>query len=601
MPTDRYSLTDRYFLDVRRSALGRAWRPRLDAAGDARALALAQRHGYPDMLARVLAGRGVAQEDAELFLAPSLRDLMPEPYRLQDMEPAVERLARAVERGERVAIFGDYDVDGACSAALLALYLRHCGVAHAIHIPDRALEGYGPNIEAIRAMAGEGASLLVTVDCGTTSHEVFAQARALGLDIVVLDHHLAPETLPDAIVVNPNRQDDLSGQGALCAAGVAFLALVALNRRLRDAGHFAREDDAPDLLGMLDLVALATVADVAPLTGLNRAFVAKGLMVMRRRERIGLTALLDSARIAGPPQAWHLGFALGPRINAGGRIGDAALGARLLLEQDPAAARAIAAELDRLNGERRAIEQATVDAAQAEALAARLDADTSSVVVVSGDDWMPGIVGLVAARLKEKFNKPSFAFGINGKYAVGSGRSIGGVDLGAAVRAAVEAGVLAKGGGHRMAAGATIDRERLGEFRAFLEERLAGAVAAARADNALRIDAAVSGMALRPDLVGAIERAGPFGAGAPEPVFGLARHVIRGAQPVGASHLRLALATPEGGRLDAIAFRAQESPLGEAIRDLMGEPAHLAVALSLDRYGGAERVQTRVIDIAKID
>ena len=561
---------------------------------------MAQQRGYPDMLARVLVGRGVSAEGAELYLNPSLRDLMPEPFRLQDMEPTVARLARAVRSGERVAIFGDYDVDGACSAALLALFLDHCGVPYALHIPDRALEGYGPNIEAIGAMAGEGARLLVTVDCGTTSHEVFADARALGLDIIVLDHHLAPESLPDALVVNPNRQDDLSGQGALCAAGVVYLALVALARRLREDSFFNSSRPAPDLLAMLDLVALATVADVAPLTGLNRAFVAKGLMVMRRRERLGLTALMDVARISGPPQAWHLGFMLGPRINAGGRIGDAALGARLMLERDPAAARAIAVQLDGLNAQRRAIEQATVEAAEAEALASAQDGETTAVVVVSGEDWLPGIVGLVASRLKERFNKPAFAFAMTGKSGVGSGRSIHGVDLGAAVRTATEDGLLIKGGGHKMAAGATVARDRLGDLRAFLDARLGAAVAAARADSALKIDAAVSVGALKPDLVHALEQAGPFGAGAPEPVFGLPRHLIRSVQPVGQTHLRVGLVAPEGGRLDAMAFGAQGKALGEALRAREGEIAHVAVSLSIDRYGGAERVQARMIDLAKI-
>ena len=593
-------MADRFFLDVKRSVLGRPWRARLDPAGDSLALALSQRHGFSDTLARVLAGRGVESDSAEGFLNPSLRALMPDPLALRDMDVAVERLARAILGGEHVAIFGDYDVDGACSAALLASYLTECGVTSAIHIPDRAREGYGPNIEAVRAMVTQGAGLLVTVDCGTTSHDVFAQCRRMGVDVVTLDHHLAPEMLPDALVVNPNRQDDLSGQGALCAAGVVFLTLVALNRRLKNAGFFDSVRSPPDLLKGLDLVALATVADVSPLTGLNRAFVAKGLLVLRRRERPGLAALMDVARVAGPPQARHLGFALGPRINAGGRIGDAALGARLLLERDPTEAAALAAKLDRLNGERRQIERASVAAAEEEARASRQD-ENGSVIVVSGSDWAPGIVGLIAARLKQKFNKPSFAFAVNGKYAVGSGRSIDGVDLGAAVRAAAEAGVLVKGGGHAMAAGATLDRERFADFRQFLETRLVRSVDASRAVDSLKIDAAITAGALRPEMVADLERAGPFGAGAPEPVFVLPHQRIESVHLVGGAHLRLTSTGPEGRSTGSIAFGAEGAELGHALRALVAERAHLAVTLSMDRYGTTERVQARVVDVAKID
>jgi len=591
----------RLFLDVERSALGRPWRPRLDIAGEQRALAIVQRHGLSDILARVLAGRGVGIDEAAAYLDPTLRALMPDPSVMQDMDAAVERLVRAVARQETVAIFGDYDVDGACSAALLAGFLDACGVPRIIHIPDRIFEGYGPNAEAIKELRGAGATLLVTVDCGTTSHEVLAGAKALGLDVIVLDHHQAPETLPDALVVNPNRQDDLSGLGALCAAGVVFMALVGLNRALRTMGFWTPSRPAPDLLEQLDLVALATVADVAALTGLNRAFVVKGLAVLRARKRRGLAALMDVARLAGPPQAWHLGFLLGPRINAGGRIGDAALGARLLLTEDPGEAERIAAELDRLNNERRAIELATVETAQAEADLALGQSGEGAAVVVAGEDWSPGIVGLVASRLKERFQRPAFAVALNGKTGTGSGRSIGGVDLGAAIRAAVEAGILIKGGGHAMAAGITVQRERLGEFRAFLEEKLATRVAAARARDALHVDSAVTAAGATRDLVQAVAAAGPFGASAPEPVFVLPRHRILNVMPVGEDHLRVSAQAADGARLDAMAFRTSASGLAEALPPLAGGPAHLAVTLSLDHYGGRERVQARILDAARAD
>ena len=420
--------SQRLFLDVAQSALGRPWRPRLDIAGEQRALAIVQRHGLSDILARVLAGRGIGIDEASAYLDPTIRELMPDPSSLQDMDAAVERLVRAVTQKETVAIFGDYDVDGACSAALLASFLDGCGVPRLVRIPDRIFEGYGPNAEAIKELRAAGASLLVTVDCGTTSHEVLAGAKALGLDVIVLDHHQAPENLPDALVVNPNRQDDLSGLGPLCAAGVVFMALVGLNRALRGLGFWTASRPAPDLLQDLDLVALATVADVAPLTGLNRAFVVKGLAVLRGRGRRGLAALMDVARLVGPPQAWHLGFLLGPRINAGGRIGDAALGAKLLLTEDASEAQEIAGELDRLNHERRAIELATVEAAQAEADMALGQSGQGAAVVVAGEDWSPGIVGLVASRLKEKFQRPAFAIALAGKTGTGSGRSIAGVD-----------------------------------------------------------------------------------------------------------------------------------------------------------------------------
>jgi single-stranded-DNA-specific exonuclease len=593
--------TSGYFLDVQSSALGRPWRSRLDPEGELRALAIAQIGGQDELIARVLAGRGVGPEAAQRHLDPTLRDLMPDPFCLRDMEAATERLKRAVECGERVAIFGDYDVDGACSAALLSEYLTACGCETIVHIPDRVTEGYGPSPEAIADFAAKGAKLVVTVDCGAVSREPFELANRLGLDVIVFDHHQAPETLPQTLaLVDPNREDDLSGLGHLCAAGVVYMALVALNRALREAG-FWNARQAPDLIAALDLVALATVADVVPLIGLNRAFVVKGLAVMRQRRRPGLAALFDVAGADGPPRPYHLGFLIGPRINAGGRIGDAALGVRLLTAADDLEARPIAVELDRLNRIRQQIEIAALAEAEAEALMSLGLEERGATVVVAGQTWPPGVVGLLAARLKERFERPAFALTLAGAQATGSGRSIAGVDLGRAVRAAVESGLAIKGGGHAMAAGVTLASERLGEWRAFLEERLGEAVAKARADAGLAVDAALTAHAATPALAHRLEAAGPYGSGNPEPVFALPRHRLAEVMPVGAGgdHLRLKAIAGDGQAVEAMAFRAAGKKLGEALARLRGAPVHLAGALAVNRYGGRERAQLRVVDVAE--
>jgi single-stranded-DNA-specific exonuclease len=590
----------RLFLDVRRSACGRAWRDRLDERGSARALAIAQRQGVSELLARVLAGRGVEADGVAEFLDPTVRRLMPDPDTLTDMAKAAARIADAIERKEKIAIFGDYDVDGATSAAVLAKFLRQAGHEPLIHIPDRIFEGYGPNSEAIRALAEKGARLLVTVDCGTTSLEPLAKAKQLGLDVVVIDHHQADETLPvtDALV-NPNRLDDLSGLTYLAACGLVFMTVVAVNRELRKRGFWHVLRPEPDLLDLVDLVALGTVADVVPLQGLNRAFVQKGLLAMRRREAVGLTALMDAARLTGPPECWHLGFLLGPRINAGGRIGRADMGARLLLEEDPTLAAAMAAELDRLNRERQVIEQQTVAEAEAEAMAALGIEEKGAVVVAAGAGWHPGVVGLVAARLKERFGRPAFAIALEpGGIGTGSGRSITGVDLGAAVRHAVSTGLLLKGGGHAMAAGVTISPDKLSAFRAYLEETLHAAVAAARLEDALLIDGAVSAGGATVDMLNDIARAGPFGAGQAEPVFVLPSHAVAYVEEVGQSHVRARLRAGDGTMINAIAFRAAGKPLGNALMAQRGQTVHTAGTLSIDRWNGQERVQFRLMDMA---
>ena len=592
------------YLGVAASVTGRRWQERCaGGVGQNHIAKMVQAYGLPELLARVLAGRGVVPDDVDRFLAPRLRDLMPDPHVLLDMDAAARRLADAVRRGETVAVFGDYDVDGAASAAMLAGYLRGLGLHAPIHIPDRITEGYGPNIGAIEALAADGATLLVCVDCGTSGHGPLAGAEKLGLDVIVLDHHAASEILPPArAVVNPNRLDDLSGLGHLCAAGVVFLTLVALSRVLRLEGFFEPNRPEPALTDFLDLVALATIADVVPLAGLNRAFVTQGLTVMRHRGRTGLAALLDAASLSEPPEAWHLGFVLGPRINAGGRIGDSALGARLLTTADSAEAVRIAADLDRLNRERQAIEAQAVMEAEAE-MDRILTSDPARSVLVTGDAaWHPGVVGLIASRLKERFNRPAFAFAIRPDgSATGSGRSIPGADLGFAVRACVEAGLASKGGGHAMAAGVTVRADDIPRFEAHLSMLLAASVAVSRAADALLIDGGLSAGGATAETVRLLGRAGPFGQGSPEPIFALGRHRLVDAGIVGSSHVRARLRSRDGQAVGAICFRAAERPLGRALLNGIGREMHVAGTLSCDRWRGAERAQLRIVDMAPAD
>ncbi|MBN8995716.1 MAG: single-stranded-DNA-specific exonuclease RecJ [Rhizobiales bacterium] len=593
-------LPARAFLGVERSLTGRRWIDRLDAAGTQAALAIAQRHEVPDIVARILAGRGVAPDDAAAFLEPSVKTLMPDPSSITEMDAAAARIATAIIADEPIALFGDYDVDGASSSALFARFLRAQGRDAAIYIPDRIFEGYGPNPDAIRKLAGQGAKLLVTLDCGSTSHEAIAVARELGMDVVVIDHHQVGIELPKAnVVVNPNRHDDLSGLGYLAAVGVTFLAVVAVNRELRNRGWYGEARPEPQLLAWLDLVALGTVCDVVPLVGLNRAFVSKGLLALARRGNRGLAALADVARLGGPVQPYHLGFVFGPRINAGGRIGNAALGATLLVSDDPAECEQIAAELDRLNRERQAMETVMLEEACAEVEAEIRGGFGPAVLVTGSSRWHPGVVGLIAARLKERYGRPAIAvaFNPNGTGA-GSGRSIAGIDLGHAVREAVERGILIKGGGHAMAAGLTIAHDRLGDFRAYLEETLHAGVHASREAEGLPVDAALSARGATVELIDLIERAGPFGAGHADPLVALPAHRIAYAEVVGNAHLRMALAGPDGTSLKAVLFRGADSELGRALAAARGEIRHIAGILSVDQWQGRRTPSLRVIDAA---
>jgi single-stranded-DNA-specific exonuclease len=588
----------RAFLQVERSVSGNRWVSRLDQAGLNRALAIAQVHGLSDLIARVLAGRGVVLEEAVTFLDPTIRDLMPDPHMMTDCEKAAHRLLHAIRVGQQVAIFGDYDVDGAASSALLHRFLRHFGVASRIYIPDRIFEGYGPNPDAIEQLIDAGAKLIVTVDCGSTSLEALNAARARGVDVVVIDHHQVGQELPAChALVNPNREDDLSGQGHLCAAGVVFLVLVAVLRLLRDTGD--QRARALDLLAWLDIVALATVCDVVPLKGLNRAYVVKGLRAARHQCNAGLAALFRKAGLGGPVTPYHLGFMIGPRINAGGRIGDAALGSRLLAIDDEAETEAIAERLDELNRERQAMEAAMLQEAEAEALAEYGNGSGASVIVTARENWHPGIVGLIASRLKDKYRRPVFAIAFDafGK-GTGSGRSINGFDIGRMVRAAVDTAVLVKGGGHAMAAGLTVERASLGRLRSFFTEWAERQVTGLVANETLKIDGALGATAATVTLVDQIETAGPYGSGHPQPIFALPSHRLRDCRLVGHAHVKITLEAQDGGRLDGIAFRATETPLGDFLLKSRGAQIHVAGTLGADHWQGSRRVQLRVTDAA---
>ncbi|MBK5927925.1 single-stranded-DNA-specific exonuclease RecJ [Rhodobaculum claviforme] len=573
----------RAFLGVERSATGRRWIGP-EAALDRAAERLVQVAGLALPVAQVLAARGVVAEGAAGFLAPTLRDSLPDPRSLRDMDTAAARLLRAVARGERIAIFADYDVDGGASAALLIDWLRAMGRGATLYVPDRIEEGYGPNPTAMRALA-DAHDLILCVDCGTLGHE--ALAAAVGADVVVIDHHLGGETLPPALaVVNPNRADETGDLRHLCAAAVVFLVLVEANRQLRTGGAAG-----PDLLPMLDLVALATVADVAPLVGVNRALVRQGLAVMARRGRPGLVALADAARLEGPPTAHALGFILGPRVNAGGRVGRADLGARLLATDDAAEAAGIAARLEDLNAERREIEAAVRAAALAQAEARGLEAP---LVWAAGDGWHPGVVGIVAARLKEAAHRPAVVIGFDGDVGKGSARSITGVDLGAAVHRLAAEGLLERGGGHRMAAGLTLRRAQLDPAMARLSELLAAQGAGATGATPLRLDGVLSPAAATPALAESLEAAGPFGAGAPAPRFALPDVRVASLRRMGAAHLSLRLV----GGLEAVAFNVAGTPLGAVLEAGTGAPLHLAGRLSVDRWQGRVRARLQLEDAA---
>jgi single-stranded-DNA-specific exonuclease len=585
-----------------RSVRGKRWQERLAPHDAHLATALSQRHNLPEMLGRILAARGATIDTVQHMLSPTIKALLPDPHTLQDMEAGAERLAHAIIKGESTAVFGDYDVDGGSSSALLARMFRAHGLTARIYIPDRVTEGYGPNDAAIEGLIADGARLIITVDCGTTSHQSVARARELGADVIIVDHHQSDEILPPAnAVINPNRLDDLSGQGHLCAAGVTFLLLVATVRRLRGQGFYDTSRPAPDLLAWLDIVGLATVCDVVPLHGVNRAFVVQGLKVMHQRRNAGLRALADAAGLNTAPTPYHLGFVLGPRINAGGRIGDAALGARLLSCDDDIEARQIAQTLDRLNRERQEIEAQTVKEALEHAARA-LEADPNLPILIAGSPgWHKGLVGLVASRLTERFARPSliFAWDEAAGEGTGSARSVAGADVGKAVRAAAAAGVIKKGGGHAMAAGVTVEMARLDELTAFLSRELRPSVDSAAASLVLEIDGALIPSAATKDFANFVEQAGPYGMGNPAPRFVFPAHRVTAVKAVGeGGHLRCALRAGDGSSISAIAFRALGSPLGDAMQAVGGGPLHAAGRIKRNTWGGHDRVEFEIEDLA---
>ncbi len=575
------------YLGVDRSLTGRRWiGPAPDIARQAEALA--QQTGLPPALCQTLSRLGVPADDVPTYLDPTLRALLPDPRSLRDMEQAAGRILQAVRHRERLAIFADYDVDGGASAALLLDWLRQLDRTATLYVPDRIDEGYGPNEAAMEALARDH-DLIVCVDCGTLSHGPIAAAR--GADVVVLDHHLGGETLPDAFaVVNPNRQDEDGSLAHLCAAGVVFLTLVEAGRQMREAGT-----QGPDLLSMLDLVALATVADVAPLRGVNRALVRQGLKVMAQRARPGLVALCDVGRLDTAPKSYHLGFVLGPRVNAGGRIGKADLGARLLATTDPHEARSLAERLDALNTERREIEEAVRAQALEQAEKRGFDAP---LVWAAGDGWHPGVVGIVASRLKERTNRPSIVIGFDGDAGKGSGRSVSGIDLGAAIQKLAAEGHLEKGGGHKMAAGLSLTRAQLEPAMARLSDILARQGADQLGASDLRLDGPLMPGAATPELVDMLEEAGPFGAGAAAPRFVFPDMQIGFAKRVGSAHLKISFGDGLGTRIDAISFGAFDGPLGPALEQHGGARFHLAGRLEINEWGGRRSVQLRLEDAA---
>lgn len=584
----------RPFLEVEQSTCGRRWALR---AGDERqAQVIGQRLGLPEVVCRVLAGRGIGAEAAESFLNPTLRALLPDPSHLKDMDKAVARLVAAIEGGETIAIFGDYDVDGATSSALLARFLRAAGAEPIVYIPDRMSEGYGPNAPALRALAEGGATVAITVDCGITAFAPLEAAAEAGLDVIVVDHHAAEPRLPRACaVVNPKRLDDDSPHDTLAAVGVAFLLVVGLNRALKQSGWFGEHLPAPDLMQWLDIVALGTVADVVPLVGVNRALVAQGIKVMAKRGNPGIAALLDVAGVSTRPDAYHLGYVLGPRVNAGGRVGQCDLGVKLLTSDDPAEAAVYAQRLHAYNQDRQEIEAAVLLEAieQAESAAA----DGSPMILVAGDNWHPGVIGIVASRLKERYALPALVVALDGGMAKGSGRSVPGLDLGQAVIAAREAGILQAGGGHAMAAGFSLDAARLPEFRAFLAERLR-LQATEGVVPTLEVDGAVDLTACTPDLLDLLARVGPFGAGNEEPRFVVPSVRIVKADVVGQGHVRCILSGAGGGRLKAIAFKCVDSDLGIALLSNSGAAMHVAGTLRLDTWQGRNECQLIIEDAA---
>lgn len=579
------------------SVMGREWTFR--KFDERAALAISQAHGLPAAVAEAISARGIDLDAVESFIDPTLKDLLPDPSRFKDMDKAAERIADALIKGEKIALFADYDVDGATSSSVMARFFRACGHDPIVYIPDRISEGYGPSEPALQKLAAQGATLVITLDCGTTAFDALGAGRGLGLEIIVIDHHEAESELPDVhSIVNPNRMDEDRVYGHLCTAGIAFIMAVAINRTLRARDFWTQERPAPVLTRLLDLVALGTVCDVVKLTGLNRAFVVQGLKVLAKRANTGLRALADIAGLHETPGSYHLGFVLGPRINAGGRIGDSGIGATLLRSDDDAESAALATKLDILNAERKQIESDVFSDALERAF--RLD-ENDAVTVVAGDGWHPGVVGIVASRLVERFGKPACVIAMNGEQGTGSGRSIPGIDLGAAIIAARQTGHLIKGGGHAMAAGFSVSREGLEDFHTFLQERIESQSGEGPMGLPTRLDGRISIRGATFDLAQSLEQLAPFGPGNPEPRFLLEGVRISFSDVVGADHLRMTISGAAGaGSVDGIAFRCVGTPLGELLSSSRDTPIDLVGRLKTDTWGGRTRAKFHVEDAARV-
>lgn len=586
------------YLDVERSVTGRRWCAR---SSDVRAgLALTQKAGLPEIVGQVLAARGVDFDGIGEFLDPTLRDQLPDPSNFLGMDQAVERIVRAVTDGEDIAVFADYDVDGATSAALLARFFDALGHRLTVYVPDRVAEGYGPNIPALRGLHNRGVKVVITVDCGTTSHGPLAEAAALGLDVIVVDHHVAEAALPEAVaVINPNRLDETSEHGQLAAVGVTFLLVVALNRALRDAGWYGHSHGEPALLSWLDLVALGTVCDVAPLTGVNRALVAQGLKVMARRGNAGIRALADVAGLDERPTAYHAGFVFGPRINAGGRVGEPGLGARLLAIDDPAEAKVLAQRLDDYNLERRDIEASVLEEAVAEANDQARAGEP--LIFVARTGWHPGVIGIVASRLRERFSLPACVVALADGTGKGSGRADAPVSLGPAVLAARQASLLVDGGGHARAAGFTVEASGVEKLRDFLSEHIARQLDGRSSAPAYHIDGALAPSGATIELVELLDGVGPFGAGNPRPKFVFPVIRIVKADIVGSDHVRCVLASQSGGgRLSAMAFRSADTDLGQTLLGTGGVSLHIAGYLEINTWRGSRTARLVIEDAARV-
>ena len=583
-------------LDVEKSILGKKWA--FSLADERLAQGISQSFGLPEILGRLLVARGIRFDEVENFLNPSLKTQLPDPSTLQDMDKAAERLADAIIKKQKVAVFGDYDVDGATSSALLKRFFKSVGADLRIYIPDRIVEGYGPNAPALLKLKAEGMDVVITVDCGITAFDPLEAGTAAGLDIVVLDHHRAEAKLPNAhAVVNPNRLDDNSNQGQLAAVGVSFLAIVAINRILRARGFYTAQQPEPRILQWLDIVALGTVCDVVPLTGVNRAFVAQGLKVMAMRQNPGLVALGDVAGLSEAPGTFHAGFMFGPRVNAGGRVGEAGLGARLLSTDDPLEAKSIALQLHQYNAERKELEKNVLDEAIERAEAASQD---NLVLLVDGEGWHPGVIGIVAARLKEKYNRPAcvIAFDENG-IGKASGRSVTSIDLGGAVLAAKEKGLLINGGGHKMAAGFTVTRDMLPALVAHINQHAEAQLNGQAFAPELRIDSVLSLHALTMELMEKLALLAPYGSGHAEPRFALTGVKIIKPRVVGENHVSCFIQDTSGGAsLKGIAFRAMDSDLGEMLLKSGSAPVHLAGHVSINEWNGKKTVDFQIVDAA---